>query len=43
MSMSLGEFVGLRAEWNRRHGEAQAPPSDEEFDAAVLAARGYLQ
>lgn len=41
MQMSLGEWVVTVAAWNRAHGGAKAsPPSEDEFDRAVLAARG---
>lgn len=40
-SMSLGQWSAICRQWNRAHGDkADMPaPSDEEFDAAVMAAR----
>jgi hypothetical protein len=39
--LSLGEWTAICRAWNRAHGGAKAEaPSDDEFEAAVLAARG---
>lgn len=41
MRLSLGEWVTIVGAWNKAHGGAKAsPPSEDEFDRAVLAARG---
>lgn len=41
MHLSLGEWLAICAAWDRAHGKSQAaPPSEDEFDAAVAAARG---
>jgi hypothetical protein len=41
MSLSLGEWLAICAVWDRAHDDSgPAPPSDEEFDAAVAAAQG---
>lgn len=39
MRMSLGEWAAICAAWNKAHGKVSAPPSADEFDAAVAAAR----
>ena len=39
--LSLGEWAAILAAWNRAHGDGKPDaPSDDEFDRAVLAARG---
>lgn len=40
--LSLGQWIATVAGWNKTHGGPQqvAPPSDDEFDKAVMAARG---
>lgn len=43
MSLSLGEWVAVRQAWERAHSDGKSniePPSDDEFEAAVLSARG---
>jgi len=41
--LSLGEFIAESRGWAKAHGSAQeAPPSEDEFDRAVMAARGAL-
>lgn len=40
MAMSLGEWIAICAGWDKAHGKgSEAPPSEDEFDAAVMAAR----
>jgi hypothetical protein len=39
-SMSLGQWIALARGWNKAHRQDVEPPSVEEFEAAVLAARG---
>lgn len=39
MGLSLGEWIALCAGWDKAHGTV-SPPSEDEFDAAVAAARG---
>ena len=39
--LSLGEWVATVRAWNRMHGGGKTDaPSEEEFEAAMLAARG---
>jgi len=39
--MSLGEFLAEVRGWNKAHGNnTQAAPSEDEFDQAVMRARG---
>lgn len=39
--LSLGEWAAICRQWNKAHGESKPDaPSDDEFDRAVLAARG---
>jgi len=38
--MSMGQWFALAAGWNKAHRQDVEPPSVEEFEAAVLAARG---
>lgn len=39
--LSLGEWTATVRGWNKAHGgDKPAPPSVEEFEAAVIAARG---
>jgi hypothetical protein len=42
MALSLGEWAVICGAWNKAHGDKSdvAPPSDDEFDAAVMAVRG---
>lgn len=43
MSLSLGEWVAVRQAWERAHSDDKNdvdPPTEDEFDRAVLAARG---
>lgn len=43
MSLSLGEWGAIVRHWNKAHGKSRVdPPTDDEFDAAVLAARGVV-
>lgn len=40
-SLSLGQWVAVCRIWNKAQGGGQsAAPSDDEFEKAVLAARG---
>ena len=41
-SMSLGEWAAVIRAWNNVHGgkDDAVPPSEDEFEAAILAARG---
>ena len=41
-SISLGEWSAVLKTWNKAHGgkDDAAPPSEAEFEAAILAARG---
>lgn len=40
-SLSLGEWAAICRGWNKAHGQSTVDaPSDAEFEAAVLAARG---
>lgn len=40
-ALSLGEWAAICRAWNKAHGERNdtAPPSEDEFEAAVIAAR----
>lgn len=38
-AMSLGQWIALAGGWSRAHRQDVDPPSVEEFEAAVLAAR----
>lgn len=39
--LSIGEWVATVKAWNRMHGgDKSDAPSEEEFEAAVLAVRG---
>lgn len=39
--LSLGQWAAICRGWAKAHGQAKAEaPSEAEFDAAVLAARG---
>jgi len=39
--LSLGEWSAILRAWNRAHGDGKPEaPSDDEFDRAVMAARG---
>ena len=39
--LSLGEYAAICRQWNKAHGKSTATaPTDDEFDAAVMAARG---
>lgn len=40
--LSLGEWSAICRGWAKAHGEnTVAPPTEDEFDRAVAAARGY--
>ena len=40
-SLSLGQWIAICRQWNRAHGKEEvSPPTVEEFEAAMLAARG---
>lgn len=40
-ALSLGEWSAVVKAWNRAHGDGKPDaPSDDEFDRAVMAARG---
>lgn len=40
-SLSLGEWAAICRGWNKAHGQnTVSAPSEEEFDRAVMAARG---
>ena len=44
-ALSLGQWSAIARQWNKAHGKGSDPsnaPSDDEFDAAVLAARGVF-
>lgn len=39
--LSLGEYFAIAHGWNQAHGEKTiAPPSEAEFDLAVMKVRG---
>lgn len=39
--LSLGQWSAICRAWNKAHGESKAEaPSEAEFDAAVMRARG---
>jgi hypothetical protein len=39
--LSIGEWAAICRTWNKVHGvDSVAPPSEEEFERAVMAARG---
>lgn len=40
-AMSLGEWAAICRAWNKAHAERAdtAPPTEDEFEAAVIAAR----
>jgi hypothetical protein len=41
--MSLGEYAAESRGWAKAHGTAQeAPPSEDEFDRAVMRVRGSV-
>lgn len=41
MVLSLGEWIALCEGWNKAHGKAsETPPGEDEFEAALIAARG---
>lgn len=41
MDLSLGEWAALCRFWDKAHGKSTVrPPTEDEFEAAVLAARG---
>lgn len=41
LALSLGEWIAICHGWDKAHGNGSAtPPSDEEFDLAVMRARG---
>lgn len=40
--LSIGEWYAICRRWDKAHGGSMAtPPSEDEFDAAIIAARGY--
>lgn len=41
-SLSLGQWSAICRAWTKAHGDKGdiAPPSEDEFDAAAMAARG---
>lgn len=40
-ALSLGEYAAICRQWAEAHGDGkQDAPSEDEFDAAVMAARG---
>ena len=40
-SLSLGEWVAISRHWDKAHGGAQVePPSEDEFEQAILSVRG---
>lgn len=40
-ALSLGQWAAICRGWAKAHGEAKVdPPSEDEFDAAVMRARG---
>ncbi len=40
-SLSLGEYAAICRQWAKAHGDGKpSAPSEDEFDAAVMAARG---
>lgn len=39
--MSLGEWAAVCRQWNKAHGQSTAaPPTERDFEAAIMAARG---
>lgn len=39
--LSLGQWIAIRKGWDARHGGEKAPaPTEDEFDLAVMRARG---
>lgn len=39
--MSLGQYAAIARGWAKAHGQAKlSAPSEDEFDAAVMRARG---
>ncbi|WP_309086467.1 hypothetical protein [Chelativorans sp.] len=42
MRLSLGEWAAIYTVWQRRHDKKPnvSPPSEEEFDLAIMRARG---
>jgi hypothetical protein len=40
-SLSLGQWMAICRGWNKAHGSTRtAPPTEDEFDRAVMQARG---
>jgi hypothetical protein len=40
-ALSLGQWAAICRAWNLAHGDGKAvPPTEDEFDRAVLRARG---
>jgi hypothetical protein len=38
---SLGEWASICRQWAKAHGESTVePPTEDEFEAAIMAARG---
>ncbi|WP_181171966.1 MULTISPECIES: hypothetical protein [unclassified Mesorhizobium] len=38
-ALSLGQWIAIGRQWNKAHGGKPGAPSDDEFEAAVQAAR----
>jgi hypothetical protein len=39
--LSLGQWAAICRQWAKAHGESTVePPSEDQFEAAILAARG---
>ncbi|MBA3576182.1 MAG: hypothetical protein H0W39_01000 [Sphingomonas sp.] len=39
--LSLGQWGSICRQWNKAHGDGKAPPpSEDEFDLAVMRVRG---
>lgn len=42
-SLSLGQWVAICRHWSKAHGQSKAePPTEDEFDRAVMRARGVM-
>lgn len=43
LKLSLGEYAAEMRGWNKAHGkDTSVAPSEDDFDRAVLAARGVV-